>query len=150
MGYTHYWRMTEPLKVTKTQRDLIQEVIDKHRIVLSGWDGTGSPEFTKNALSFNGIGPDDDHETFLVDFGEREGFSFCKTERKPYDIVVCKMLLILSLSKGFNFSSDGVEKNEFGKRYLSDETWPEALRWFRKKGYQETINKKINPYLNSR
>ena len=142
MGYTHYWRMDAPLKITETQRKLIDEIITEYRPILSGWDGTGELEFTKDILSFNGIGPDDDHETFRVEFGKQEEFSFCKTAQKPYDEPVMKVLLVLALSKGFNFSSDG-EVNAGGE-------WEEALQWFCKKGFADTLKKKIYPYLKDR
>jgi len=133
--------MTEPLKITETQRKLIDEVITDYRPILSGWDGSGELEFTKKVLSFNGIG-DEAHETFRVEFGKQTDFECCKTAEKPYDEPVMKMLLILNLSKGFNFSSDG--------EISADGEWAESLEWFVKKGYGDNIEMKIIPYLKER
>jgi hypothetical protein len=152
VGYTHYWDMPEKMVVSKTQMKLLQEILDEHRPLLSGYDGTGEPVLTNDLISLNGIGPDDDHETFRVvmNKGERDAdeWGFCKTARKPYDIVVCKMLLVLTLTKDFNIRSDGVEENPAGVRYLGDENWVEAMVWFIGKGYEQTNLKKIIPHLN--
>jgi len=143
VGYTHYWKMTEPLKVTKIQRELISEVLEENKLLLANGMGEAgsSPIFTAKELAFNGIDGSEDlsHETFAVKFGSKEEFEFCKTAQKPYDLAVCKCLLILSLSKGFSFSSDGD---------MAD--WHEALQWFSKKGYDDTLNKKIMPYFNGK
>ncbi len=127
MGYSHYWRINEPLKVTKIQKTLIDEVLKEHAIIL---DVT---ENSKKCLHFNGIG-DESHEDMFVEYGKQVAFSFCKTARKPYDIAVCKVLLILSLSKGFKVSSDGD---------MQGEEWKDACLWFIKKGYEDTLKKKV-------
>jgi hypothetical protein len=80
-------------------------------IILRGWDGTGSPEFSNQRISFNGDKKNElDHETFHFEFnGQPAGeFCFCKTARKPYDFVVCICLLSLANNlEGFEISSDG-------------------------------------------
>lgn len=138
MGYTHYWKIIEPLKVSETQKTLIREVLKEEKKHLAGGMGKGKPEFDDKHIWLNGKEGKEDlsHETFEVKFGETSDFEFCKTARKPYDMAVCKLLLILSLSKGFSFSSDGE---------LADESWPDALKWFTDKGYADTIEKKIRP-----
>lgn len=144
MGYTHYWRMDKALKIAPLQKALIQEVLDSNKDILKGWDGLGKPEFTDKVLSFNGDATKDaDHETFKVVFGKKEEFAFCKTAAKPYDEAVCKILLVLALSEGFNFSSDGACDGK-----LEDAGWPNAVHWFIKKGFTDTLEKKIVPYLN--
>jgi len=144
MGYTHYWKAAKALKISPVQKALIQEVLAEGELILAGGDGEGKPEFTSKLLSLNGKGEDDSHETFLVYFGKKEEFAFCKTDLKPYDLAVCKLLLVLSLSEGFNFSSDGACDGS-----LTDGSWPNALVWFIQKGYADTVEKKILPYLNS-
>ena len=149
MGYTHYFKQAEKLKVSQIQRDLIRGILDENENVLAGWDGNGKPEFTKSKLSFNGLASkDQDHETFIVEFGEKSDFSFCKTARKEYDLAVCECLLVLSLSKGFSFNSDGVGTMPSGQQVLDDGRWGDALKWFADKGYKDTINKKIIPNIN--
>jgi hypothetical protein len=113
MGYTHYWNL--PKKGKNYEQEMIYVSMDIKRIleivpkdiVLRGGDGTGEPEFYKELICFNGDGSKGlDHETFYFD-GVTD-FSFCKTARKPYDIVVCLVLLCLYNNiTGFDFSSDG-------------------------------------------
>ena len=115
MGYTHYWKLKEkPTNYNegwlKVQND-IQKIMDVKpaNIILRGGDGSGSPEFTNEFICFNGDGNMQlDHETFYFDGVSH--FSFCKTNRKPYDFIVC--LILISLKEnidGFDFSSDGGE-----------------------------------------
>jgi hypothetical protein len=49
------------------------------------------PEITDKHIVFNGTG-DDGHETFILCFGQQE-WSFCKTARKPYDVLVVTVLM---------------------------------------------------------
>jgi len=118
MGYTHYWKQTRDL----TAGDMgaiahaLQAINDNTDVLIAGWDGDGEPEMSFETLGFNGVGADG-HETFRIN-GERElpypsakpeqlGWAFCKTARKPYDIVVTAMLTILAADYGFDVSSDG-------------------------------------------
>ena len=71
------------------------------------------------AIRFNGAG-DLAHETFMVDRFSRE-FEFCKTNRKPYDLAVCSVLILVSLyAEGGEISSDGL-----GETY-TDSEWKDA------------------------
>ena len=65
--------------------------------VLCGGDGTGSPKFTKDLIIFNGDATDGmDHETFVIERDHKDSrvdekelvFEFCKSARKPYDLMV--------------------------------------------------------------
>lgn len=48
----------------------------------------------KNAICFNGVG-DLSHETFLLEKAPKEKeFNFCKTNGKPYDLMVTSMLIV--------------------------------------------------------
>ena len=122
-------------EVSKIQRDLIKEVLKENKDLLANGMGDAGSKVIFNAkeLVFNGI-EGASHETFAVKFGKQEEFEFCKTAQKPYDLAVCKCLLILSLSKGFTFSSDGDLRD-----------WQEALAWFSKKGFDDSLNKKVMP-----
>jgi len=77
-------------------------------IIICGGMGEGKPEFSKKQIDFNGDGDQNlDHETFRIDF-KPTGFSFCKTDRKPYDMLVCLCLISLRNNiPGFSYSSDG-------------------------------------------
>lgn len=119
MGYTNYYRT--PIKMDAKKFKLLSEELKvaagflpgttigdlKYLIVLRGWDGTGKPEFTNEAIAFNGDNQDDlSHETFRIDRdntkqanarGSKESlvFNCCKTARKPYDLMVQISLLRL-------------------------------------------------------
>lgn len=75
---------------------------------LFGGVGNGEPVFTETEISFNG---DESlglaHETFSVD-AHPIYIEYCKTARKPYDLMVCAVLI--SMKKhlvNFSYSSDG-------------------------------------------
>ena len=84
-------------------------------------------------MRLNGIG-DEAHETLCYppDFewnrGFRppdfEGFAFCKTGRKPYDVVVCAALLAIKHHQG-----DNVEICSDGN---FDDEWQPAYRLYRR------------------
>ena len=77
------------------------------KVELAGYGGTGDPVLSTTEIGFNGKGEDDSHETFLIKRGQ-DGFQFCKTAQKPYDIVVCAALIILRHRiRTFRVSSDG-------------------------------------------
>lgn len=114
MGYTHYF----PHKtVTQEVWDkIMQDCIHLRRaalpknIEIGYWDGTGtiSGEFGTNRIAFNGVGSDS-HESFVLNREAQEDFSFCKTARKPYDLLVCACLLAYKFHspKTIKISSDG-------------------------------------------
>jgi len=131
MGYTHYMKMDKDLELSDDQKILLNYVMEDHKDLIDQTDG---PDFqTEDHMIFlNGIG-DEAHETFAVPRKAAE-FEFCKTARKPYDIVVCKMLLILSQSPGFTFSSDGIYKTDTGK-LTYDEEWQEPVKWITDRGF---------------
>ncbi len=96
MGYSHYWSYdpTHP----DWQPGCARLVLDAKRIIQAAgvplWrelDEPGTtPELAEGWVRFNGTG-DAGH---LASY-RRRGFwwSFCKTARKPYDLVVCAILL---------------------------------------------------------
>ena len=77
-----------------------------------GWtDFNTHPESKMNgdAICFNGVG-DLSHETFIMEKAPKEkGFAFCKTNGKPYDLMVASMLIVCAgCAEGvFEISSDG-------------------------------------------
>jgi hypothetical protein len=149
MGYTHYWHMEKPLKIVAVQKKLIDYIISESHDVL---DVTINDD---KELHLNGIEANSHEDLYFaygkkleLSSGEKYEFGFCKTARKPYDLAVCKILLVLCISDGFNISSDGAEKNGEGQIILTDGFWNEAIDWFAREGYGHVIENKIYPYLN--
>lgn len=100
------------------------------------------PQFTSNRIHFNGGNgnprqrekdgwtdfpfSDVGHETFCLSrvwsppyLGEDKGFGCCKTARKPYDVIVCAVLILARYHLGLKISSDGDWNEE----------WLPARRW---------------------
>ena len=124
MGYTHYFGLTK-LPTEKQVEKVIEEVkmlysklpeknqtaggyCSEYPIAIRGGMGHGEPTFDTRGLWFNGdetVGMD--HETFWLSFTSTDR-EFCKTARKPYDMLAC--LSLISAKRhipGFKFSSDG-------------------------------------------
>ena len=122
MGYTHYWKPKGDINTAAWKR-LTRATIDvlgiakKRGIAIVGGLGEPDtePEITESLIVLNGV---PDHETLCLERTPiaREGcdrgyerFSFCKTARKPYDVVVTAILCLAEhYSDGFfGVSSDG-------------------------------------------
>lgn len=136
MGYTHYWQFKKPKKGTadkteKTYQSTIKEcakIVKAYYAVNGGLSGftAHTPIGKYGGLQVNGKG-DDAHEEFSMREHYRQNFegdpfdrcTFCKTARKPYDIVVVACLIVLKhrLKDLIVVSSDG---------YTDD--WKEGLR----------------------
>ena len=116
MGYTHYWQKTDvappPEAFGRTALDAkkIIAAAKKQGIAIVDLQGTpkSKPEFTEAHFSFNGPRPDDDYESFWFD-AVSDGFAFCKTAYRPYDAVVCAVLISAAAHYGpaLDVSSDG-------------------------------------------
>lgn len=132
MGYTHYFPMKETVKKID-DNNIIFKLIHKEinqafndGIIQREYDDTRYPQIyitpEKVFIRFNGVG-DDGYETFWFD-STTTNFSFCKTARKPYDLVVCKVLWLLKKYFGdtLELSSDGERSGQF-----IDGNWPEAI-----------------------
>jgi len=109
MGYTIYWRLAgisqHSARRTAAIRDMAK-IVKHSPVPLAGWDGTGKPEIKKTSIVFNGKQPND-YETFT--FPGEDDFNFCKTERKPYDLIVKACLAVASdvFGNDIKVSSDG-------------------------------------------
>lgn len=138
MGYTHYWE--RPANNTGTAEMYgrlaldAKAICEQSEIPLAGPFGVGKPEFTEGYFSFNGQGPDNDHETFQwqanptqVEYRKDtpDIFNFTKTARKPYDAVVCAVLIRAKMIYGdlVTVMSDG--------NWGSDE-WPVGIALYEK------------------
>jgi len=141
MGYTHYWdynpraatnsnALKERFAYCSKQVEEAYQYLIKHPFahrgqhggfyddkpcIIRGSIGEGEPVFSDTRIWFNGDETSEmSHETFWVDVENEVGFGFCKTARKPYDLLVCFSLLVLKKYLGekvFNFSSDGDEED---------------------------------------
>lgn len=128
MGYTHYWRTPKELPADKfaaivADAQKIFIACEQQGITLAGGLGKGEPEANEERIWFNGSKINgEDHETFYLyqrfpteDLHwcrpDKNGryFSFCKTTRKPYDIVVCAVLMAVKdhLQQTIIVKSDG-------------------------------------------
>ena len=124
MGYTHYWEYKpEAIEDTEKLRKRFKRAskqikkfaefitINKSEVYkICGGLGEGKPIFNESEVWFNGDRAQSlDHETFNIHW-YKNGRSFCKTARKPYDLIVCFALLTFAEifpKEAFSFSSDG-------------------------------------------
>lgn len=109
IGYTHYWSQRQP-EITDGQwraiRDDARKLIEASPAPIGDAFGE-SPAWIIDSekIVFNGMGADS-HETFVLHRRGQDhfeswmdrsrnpwGFMFCKTARKPYDAVVCGVLM---------------------------------------------------------
>jgi hypothetical protein len=118
MGWTHYWQREITLPTDKFEVVLhdFQVVLANLDIKLSGADGLGDPVLSEREIIFNGIAGQN-CEPFIIKSFEPSRrspagtFSYCKTEKMPYDICVQLILIILKqhFGDGIVISSDGSE-----------------------------------------
>lgn len=117
MGYTHYWdhdyiESDVWNQLVSDARKIIKAAAD---IPLGNYRGEGSPELTDERIALNGKG-EYSYESFILT-PEPTSYDFCKTEFRPYDVVVTTILLRATLTiPGFRIRSDG----EYG------EDWKQA------------------------
>lgn len=109
MGYTHYWSKEgeiNPADYKAALKDCVK-IIKSKLDILAGPEATGKPKVSMG-ISFNGK-DDEGHETFSLPPSpdQLKKFEFCKTARKPYDVVVTACLARMAEVKGFGVSSDG-------------------------------------------
>lgn len=140
MGYTHYWTQRRNFTaeewgtVSGDLRALLNFAENERGIVLADGCGDGGtrPDFTKAWIIFNGLG-DDSHESFVVDrirppkepWEKTRGGGFCKTERKPYDVVTTACLCYLAtIAETHDASSDGRGRDWVAGLELAQEALP--------------------------
>jgi len=118
MGYTHYWKSSGK---GLSEKNLIKAIEVMGKIVkdqpklLASWEGTGEPLVTEKEINFNGK-EDNSHENFVISVNWNGGFNFCKTARKPYDLVVVACLAVLKhfCKDTVHVRSDGDTEEELG------------------------------------
>ena len=121
MGYTRYWvRTNKP--IDEEFLNEVKKIIstsEKKGIHICNADGTGLPIVSEEGIHLNGNGElGCDHESFSVtNTACRE---FCKTERKPYDYTVRRILKAgEKLGIFTDIDSDGPEETDI----ISDKQW---------------------------
>ncbi len=133
MGYTHYWDFNSEKIEFEKSRKTFKKVADEVKkmyntlpafsesggsyfknepIIIKGGSGEGEPIINESNFWFNGDGSNNlDHETFCINVMQSGNeWNFCKTARKPYDLLVCCALISLANNypaNVFSFSSDG-------------------------------------------
>ncbi|KAF3176025.1 hypothetical protein TWF225_009169 [Orbilia oligospora] len=137
MGYTHYWRGLISSKTSHLLLKDITHLLTTTTIKIRGPLGTGQPLITPQSISLNGEAEDQDsHESLRIPINEAIPFQFCKTARKPYDDVVCAVLLrclYYNPYPAFEVSSDGsweewtAGRELYRKAFEAEATMPETM-----------------------
>lgn len=153
MGYTHYWTFNRSKGTAAQFRKAVTEIntilqalpektdtagggYSDEPLSIFGSDGTGKPEIKNNLICFNGDRSKDlDHEPFYLKRLGKDAWKFCKTTRKPYDLLACCSLIALANAYNdaniFSFSSDG-----------DKEDWEPAIQL-----YNKTIGEITSPVV---
>ena len=112
-GYSHYWEVKTEIdpavwaKIVAAAKKIVAAA-EAQGIAVRGPMGTGKPEFTDEDIALNGdAATRNDYEGFVL-IRKPDGFSFVKTDEKPYDAVVVSILAVAKkLVKGLSVRSDG-------------------------------------------
>lgn len=121
MGYTHYFNFKKTANVDKERWNKAVEIgkacMEASGVKIGGGDGRGFPKIDEDVVCLNGYGEQDSYETFYLEREGRHTHGFCKTARKPYDIVVCCFLLAFKkvFGKEFIYTSDGITRGDLRK-----------------------------------
>ena len=119
MGYTRYWENSKNLIDDKTL-ETIKNIID---IAKKDYDiDIDIKSLTNELVMLNGDENKGlDHEDFVIDL--KSGFNFCKTNEKPYDIVVNAILKLLESTNKIR----DVEKDDDNEEEKAEELLNKAL-----------------------
>lgn len=119
MGYTRYWENSKNLIDDKTL-ETIKNIID---IAKQDYDiDIDVKALTNMYIKLNGDENKGlDHEDFVIDL--TPGFNFCKTNEKPYDIVVNAILKLLESTNKIH----DVEKDDDNEEEKAEELLNKAL-----------------------
>lgn len=116
MGWTHYWnRPTElPERIFSDAVKDIHSLVKACSVEVCGFDGSGEPIFESEHVVFNGATPEhcEPFEVSRIEFdrrGRTTTFSYCKTNQKPYDLLVQAALIVFNhyFESAFLVTSDG-------------------------------------------
>ena len=119
MGFTRYWENSKNLIDDKTL-ETIKNIID---IAKQDYDiDIDVKALTNMYIKLNGDESKGlDHEDFVIDL--IPGFNFCKTNEKPYDIVVNAILKLLESTNKIH----DVEKDDDNEEEKAEELLNKAL-----------------------
>lgn len=119
MGYTRYWESSNKLiddKTLETIKNIIDIAKEDYGIDID------VKALTNMYIKLNGDENKDlDHEDFVIDL--TPGFNFCKTNEKPYDIVVNAILKLLESTNKIH----DVEKDDDNEEEKAEELLNKAL-----------------------
>ena len=132
MGYTHYFDQklpAHPARWDKAIRDIhaLLDNLPEHSMSAGGYYADDPLEIEVKSINADEIringkdGPEDlGHEDFLIRRVSEGQLSFCKTARKPYDLVVCAILIVLDdyLPGVYEIKSDGTTDE-----WMAAKTW---------------------------
>lgn len=114
-----------------TECERILKYAKNKGIGIFGWDEKkegyyDKPEITIDEININGDESQElAHETFYFRLNNLK-WGFCKTAHKPYDKIVCLMLLSLTVHiPGFEFTSDG-----------TIDEWKPIIKIYRRLGFK--------------
>lgn len=148
MGYTHYMsrRLDEiPLPLWHRFREEFMRIVEEHAVLVSDDAEAEAPAQETGKTPLSDFRFDDDLlrfdgecETLVIwriehakSFGTKppEHFSFCKTNRYPYDSIVVAALILLTHicdgePVGFHWRSDGKKHEHAEGRALTGLKWP--------------------------
>jgi predicted DNA-binding WGR domain protein len=131
-----YWLRPEKIKLTAEVKKLIKVIAKDHADDL-GKDTDISDLTPKGSIYFMGRKGDDE---FYVDLESSDGDM--ADVKGSHTLAVAKALCVLTLTKDFTFTSDGITVTKDGKVAMND-TWKEAINWFMKQGHKEKIKKHL-------
>jgi predicted secreted acid phosphatase len=125
MGYTHYWKIREPIdadafsKLAKGIKQIVETAQDAGIAI--------QDDSTDTIINFNGVGADS-HENFVLQIGDT-GFDFTKTAGKPYDTAVTASLVLLKKELGAEVvvTSDGGWEDWESGRLLFETVYDENV-----------------------
>lgn len=135
MGYTHTWHILD-----ETADPMTPEIGDDMRMLLMASEipvcleddrPDQPPRIDDESICFNGPG-EDGGETFRyppspdnAQWGLPDGLDWCKTYRRPYDVVVAAALIAIKHHLGGT-----VETSSDGR--IDEEEWQAAIRLYRR------------------
>ncbi len=119
MGYTHYWKK----RGTSTPLAFEEFIFEAEKIFAVSDVAIATSIRGEERLDFNGM-PPDDYEDFVLK--NASGDNFCKTQFRPYDEVVCAVLILAKKHFGsaITISSDGSWEEWAPGRDLYQTTFP--------------------------
>ena len=133
MGYTVYWNRPKKIekdimeKVGQHFKKLLKKDVfyNEYGIEIGNGTGQGEPVIEDDIIVFNGkpgcesfaFYQDISEKSFVQEIEPGKYFSFCKTRRLPYDLVVKTVLLIFKyyMKDDLELSCDGPNENNTSK-----------------------------------